>query len=65
MTGIKKERRKKAELLLRLLERRFGALAQEEKERVLQADTETLEHWGDRMFEVSELAAVFEDVEPE
>ena len=55
----------KAELLLRLLERRFGPLAQEEKKRVLHADADTLEHWGDRMFEVLDLAAVFVDDELE
>lgn len=47
-----------AALLLRLLERRFGALPDWVAGRVTAADTETLEEWGMRILD----AASLEDV---
>ncbi len=50
-----------AALLLRLLERRFGALPGWATDRVRLADTETLEQWGLRIFDAGSLDDVFQD----
>jgi flagellar biosynthesis/type III secretory pathway protein FliH len=47
-----------AVLLLRQLERRFGSLPDEFGDRVLAADTATLEKWGVRVLDASSLADV-------
>ncbi len=47
-----------ATLLLRLLERRFGALPDLARVRVLAADTDTLEEWGLRVLEAATLDEV-------
>jgi predicted transposase YdaD len=44
-----------AALLLRQLERRFGALPAEVRERVVTADTAALETWGLRVLEAGSL----------
>jgi predicted transposase YdaD len=49
-----------AALLLRLLERRFGPLPDEVRDRVLAADTATLEAWGARVPDAGSLADVVE-----
>jgi len=48
-----------AALLLRLLERRFGAVPASARDRVLAADTVTLEEWGVRMLDAATLEEVF------
>jgi hypothetical protein len=56
----RQEGRQKGEaaLLLRLLERRFGPLSDGVPDRVLAADTATLEEWGVRVFDAGTLAEV-------
>ncbi len=46
-------------LLLRQLERRFGLLPGWATDRVLAADTETIEEWGLRMLDAATLDEVF------
>lgn len=50
-----------AEVLLRLLRRRFGELPPEVVERVRQGDSERLLVWSERVLDAVSLAAVFED----
>ncbi len=50
-----------AALLLRLLERRFGALPDAARERVLAANIAALEEWGIRILEAGSLDDVFGD----
>lgn len=45
--------------LARLLERRFGALDETSRTRILQADAETLLQWGERVLTATTLAEVF------
>ena len=45
--------------LVRLLERRFGTLDETSRARILQADSETLLKWGDRVLTATTLAEVF------
>ncbi len=52
-------RQGEAAMLLRLLERRFGALPDRDRERVLAADTATIEEWGLRVLDADSLEAVF------
>lgn len=47
-----------ARLLLKLLQRRFGPLTQDQQDRILNATAEELERWTDRVLD----AATFEDV---
>jgi hypothetical protein len=49
----------KAALLLRQLERRFGALPDWARDRVLTADTDTMEEWGLRVLDAASLDEVF------
>ncbi len=49
-------------LLLRLLTRRFGVLPEWVKPRLVQANTESLEAWGDRVLDAKSLEEVFGDV---
>jgi len=49
----------KAALLLRLLERRFGVLPGWARDRVLAADTDTMEEWGLRVPDAASLDEVF------
>ncbi|MEO5379050.1 MAG: DUF4351 domain-containing protein [Magnetococcus sp. DMHC-6] len=55
----KGEQRGKADMLLRLLTRRFGTLSASLQERVNAADTETLELWSDLVLDARSLADVF------
>jgi predicted transposase/invertase (TIGR01784 family) len=48
-----------AELLLRLLERRFGPLSEAARQQVTKADAETLLVWGDRILDAKTLAEVW------
>lgn len=50
-----------ASLLLRQLERRFGNLDPETRQRVQSADVEELLEWGDRFVEARTLDEVFQD----
>jgi predicted transposase/invertase (TIGR01784 family) len=50
-----------ARLLLRLLEVRFGELPTRVRMRVEHAGSAELEHWGERLFSVDSLDALFED----
>jgi len=49
-------------LLLRLLARRFGVLPEWVKPRLVQASTELLETWGDRVLDAKSLEDVFGDL---
>jgi hypothetical protein len=49
----------KAALLLRQLERRFGALPDWARDRVLAADTDMTEEWGLRVLDAASLDDVF------
>jgi uncharacterized protein DUF4351 len=49
-----------AAIVLRLLERRFGALDETVRQRIQAADAETLLLWGERVLTVQVLADVFE-----
>jgi hypothetical protein len=48
-------------MLLRELERRFGALPSSVKQRVQSADTTVLEKWGMRILDARSLVGVFGD----
>jgi hypothetical protein len=48
-----------AEMLVRLLERRFGSLTPETRARVLGAAPEALDRWADRLFAANALDEVF------
>ena len=54
-------RQGEAEMLLRLLRRRFGELSPEVVERVRQGDSESLLVWSERVLDAGSLAAVFGD----
>ena len=54
------EAKGRAELLMRLLERRFGPLPQAVKDRIAAARPDTLELWGDRVLDAASLDDVFE-----
>lgn len=47
-----------AEILLRLVEGRFGPLAEAVRTRVMTADAETLLRWSERLFSAASLDAV-------
>ncbi len=49
----------KAALLLRMLEHRFGVLPEWARDRVLMADTDTMEEWGLRVLDAASLDDVF------
>ncbi len=49
----------KAPLLLRQLKRRFGVLPGWARDRVLAADTDTMEEWGLRVLDAASLDEVF------
>ncbi len=49
-------------LLMRLLERRFGSLSNDLKDRVTKADADTVELWGDRVLDASSLDDVFKGI---
>jgi flagellar biosynthesis/type III secretory pathway protein FliH len=49
-----------AAIVLRLLERRFGALDETVRQRIQAADAETLLLWGERVLTAQVLADVFE-----
>jgi hypothetical protein len=60
--GLREGRRDgEAAMLLRLLERRFGALPDWTTDRVRVADTEALEGWGLRVLDAGSLDDVFKD----
>ncbi len=50
-----------AELLLRLLERKFGLLDPKTRSRVRSADAERLLNWGERVLAAERLEDVFEN----
>ena len=53
----------RAELLLRLLEKRFGTVSSRLRERIAAADVAAIEAWFDRALEVHDLSSVFESSE--
>ena len=53
------EAKGRAELLMRLLERRFGPLPRTVKDRIAAAGPDTLELWGDRVLDAASLNDVF------
>ena len=54
-------REERARTVLRLLERRFGSLAEPVRARVSAADLDTLDRWFDRALDAATLDAVFDD----
>jgi hypothetical protein len=54
-------RRGRAQLLLRLVERRFGEVAPERRARIEAADAEQLLRWGDRLLDAASLAEMLGD----
>ena len=50
-----------AKTLVRLLEKRFGPLTPQLRERVLAADLQSLDTWLDRVIDAADLKSVFED----
>lgn len=58
--GMREGRRQgEAELLVRLLERRFGPLREQDQARIDNADTDQLLEWGDRFVNARSLSEVF------
>jgi hypothetical protein len=53
--------RREAELLLRMIERRFGPLSAADRARIQRADAGALLIWGDRLLSARSLAEVFVD----
>ena len=53
-----------AKSLVRLLEKRFGALPDPLRTRVLSADVQSLDAWLDRVFDAADLQAVFAEPLP-
>ena len=53
------EARGEAKALIRLLEKRFGQLPTDTRERVLAADTSSIEMWLDRLMEAPSLEVLF------
>jgi len=53
-----------AKSLVRLLEKRFGALPDPLRTRVLGADVQSLDAWLDRVFDAADLQAVFAEPLP-
>jgi len=53
-------RRGEAQMLIRLLERKFGPLAEEVRQRVQEADAEQLLLWGERVLTAERLEEVFD-----
>jgi predicted transposase YdaD len=53
----------KADALLRVLEKRFGAVPSRLRERIATADVASLDAWSDRALDVSDLNSVFESSE--
>jgi flagellar biosynthesis/type III secretory pathway protein FliH len=49
-----------AKALIRILEKRFGTISRNLRERIFASDTATLEAWIDRSVEARELQSVFE-----
>ena len=49
-------------LLIRLLERRFGSISDEVRDRVIKADAAKVELWGDRILDASSLDDVFKNM---
>ncbi|MEO5373204.1 MAG: DUF4351 domain-containing protein [Alphaproteobacteria bacterium] len=58
------EQQGKAEMLLRLLRRRFGPLTTEDEARVRAADTALLDAWSERFIDADHLADVFAETGP-
>ncbi|MCB9760887.1 MAG: Rpn family recombination-promoting nuclease/putative transposase [Alphaproteobacteria bacterium] len=58
--GIEQGRRRQAQVLLSLLERRFGPLTDSVRERVLQADPDKLTTWTDRILTASTVDALLD-----
>jgi flagellar biosynthesis/type III secretory pathway protein FliH len=48
-----------ARLLLRQVERKFGALGERNRERIRRADAEQLLEWGERLVTAGSLAEIF------
>ncbi|MEO5344932.1 MAG: DUF4351 domain-containing protein [Magnetococcus sp. YQC-9] len=48
-------------MLIRLLERRFGALSEADVERIRAAELDRLEVWTDRLLDAATLVEVFAD----
>jgi predicted transposase YdaD len=53
----------KADALLRVLEKRFGALSPRLRERIATADVASLDVWFDRALDTSDVKSVFESSE--
>jgi hypothetical protein len=49
-----------AKVLLRLIEKRFGGVSPQLRQRIFSADVATLEAWVERVSDASELQSVFE-----
>ena len=47
-------------MLVRQIEKRFGAVPPQLRERILAANVATLEEWADRILDAPDLSAVFE-----
>jgi predicted transposase YdaD len=56
----KGEARGEAKMLIRLLERRFGALAVPLRQRIFAADVKSIEAWLERSFDAPDLPSIFE-----
>ncbi len=52
----------KAELLIELLEERFGCISKDVKERIFNADADSIKDWSKNIFKVSTLDDVFNDM---
>jgi hypothetical protein len=52
------EQRGEAAMLLRLLERRFGAVSEQQGERIRNADADTLLAWSDRILTAADINEV-------
>ncbi|WP_295450683.1 transposase [uncultured Thiodictyon sp.] len=53
------EQRGEAKILLRLIESKFGPQSEPVRQQLLEADTETLLHWSDRILTADSLEAIF------
>lgn len=60
-SGLAKGRAEgEAKALIRILEKRFGTISRNLRERIFASDTATIEAWIDRSVEARELQSVFE-----
>jgi hypothetical protein len=56
---VRGEARGKADVLTRVLEKRFGAIPDPVRHRIFSADVECIDAWADRVFDAPDLQSIF------